>query len=174
MVSKLVFPEEQDAVGQRQEFEDCDGHSEGSTHPLDEEGFGVDLKLDFLDSLYIYIYTYGMSYWNIKKSWNSSDGVWWEKKVGFYELEWWNMKQWHQWWDLTNNEWTIWPNNSNGECSSKLSIVWLLHPIILSATQNRLGFPLHPCCFQWNPTFWSEGSKHNLAERLVTSPVLQK
>ena len=53
VVSKLVFPEEQDAVGQRQEFEDCDGHSEGSTHPLDEEGFGVDLKLDFLDSLYV-------------------------------------------------------------------------------------------------------------------------
>jgi hypothetical protein len=28
------FPEEQDAVGQGQEFEDCDGHGKRSTHPL--------------------------------------------------------------------------------------------------------------------------------------------
>ena len=30
----VFLPEEQNAVGQGQEFEDCDGHGKRSTHPL--------------------------------------------------------------------------------------------------------------------------------------------
>ena len=78
------FPEEQDAVGQGQEFEDCDGHGKRSTHPLTFDiwgpwphGHGFGMDFDSICVIFLW-YFYGISMVFLWYFYDISMGLLWD------------------------------------------------------------------------------------------------